>query len=97
RRQQIEQRRRGEQADEAERGPRGGPHPLPGERGARQPQACGEGAPRHGAPSSQAGMVSSASIASWLGRARMTAKRPPSTSTSGTSGRLLYVELITAP
>ena len=47
--------------------------------------------------SSQSGIRSRASISSTVGRGRTTAQRSPRTSTSGTSGRALYSDAITAP
>ena len=44
-----------------------------------------------------AGTCSAASISSTVGRRRTTAWLDPETSTSGTSGRVLYVDAITAP
>lgn len=46
---------------------------------------------------SQSGRVSRAMISSTEGRARITAKLSPFTSTSGASGRVLYSLAITAP
>ena len=47
--------------------------------------------------SSQSGICSAARSSAWLGRGRTTAMRAPETSTSGASGRLLYMLASEAP